>query len=474
MDYQSSLIQHRVALANRLAASEHIRPSDVFAGVEFDQDNRALFDWAKQQKLISNQEIQAAERRAEIVAALGSHPESPVDLVAILGKGTNVQVRFNGSITRTDLATGQRIDLLITDFARECRTVNASLRIGFNRSDIDDAAENWYQEQRRARVRSISAHLEPHSEFDWETVASTCFNCDDTSPAFVAAVLRKFIHQVVCKLHGKPVGHHLMPVLTGPQGIGKTYFLKHLFGPLLELSRSADFRAISDERNIDLWRSYILLIDEMGYADRSDVDVVKNVITADTLDRRPMRTNSSQTVRQCATLIGASNKKLSELIRDETGNRRFVGIEYSPPADRDFISSVDWTAAWRSVKHADADPLDAHRDTLRTIQEEDRFFGPVEGWLRSLASGAFRRAHGGDDGKLRTQDLYTDYLTHRRCVTGDHDPTPRTQDAFAKELARITAHHPDVYPLSKGRDTAGTFWKWSAHEPLALVVGGRA
>lgn len=460
MDYRSFLTKHRMELEERHATNDHLRPSDIFAGIDFDEDNRALFKWAQDQRLITPQDIRDGRRRAAITAVFGECPATPPVFVHLLSKQMDVRVRFNGTMSRCDLGTSQRIDLLTTDLARECRVMNASLGAGFNRADIDDAVEGWYQRERHQRVAAIRAQIAINADFDWELVARTCFDCSETSPAFVAAVLRKFVHQVVCKLHGKSVGHHLMPVLTGPQGSGKTYFLNHLFGPLAELARSADFRAISDDRMIDLWQSYIIFIDEMGYADRSDVDVVKNVITAETLDRRPMRTNSIQTVRQRATLIGASNKALSELIRDETGNRRFVGIEYCPPADRDFIASLNWTAAWQSVNHTDADPMEPYRETLAAAQESERHYGPVEAWLRALGSGeAILRRVTCEDG-IRTQDLYQAYLDHRRTVVADYDPVQRTRDAFSKEIVRVLAQNPGICPLAKHRNSKGVAWRW--------------
>lgn len=473
MDYRSFLTKHRMSLEERHAANDDLRPADILVGVNFDEDNRLLFKWAKRERLISDHDIRDARRRADIANALGAVPKTPSEFVDLVTRQMNVLVKFNGEATCMEFETGWETGILSSEIARDCRIMNASLRAGFNRADIDDAAERWFQSERQARVNAIRSQIALRSAFDWELVARTCFDCSQTSPAFVAALLRKFVHQVVSKLNGRPVGDHLMLVLTGGQGIGKTYFLNQLFGPMLELSRNADFKAISDERQIDLWRSYIIFIDEMGYADRSDVDVVKNVITAETLDRRPMRTNASQTVRQSATMIGASNKRLGELIRDETGNRRFVGIEYTPPADRDFIASLDWVAAWQSVKHTDADPLIDYRDLLRTVQEQDRHYGPVEFWLRALASGEAGLGWS-SSGKFRPRELYETYLNHRRTVTADFDPTPRTFDAFSKETGRIISDYPDICPLIKSRDSEGIVWSWLGPKPLTLVMGSAA
>lgn len=474
MQYRNFLTPHKAALEERHANNEEILPHHIFDGVDFSKDNRLLLNWAKREKLITERDIKDARRRAAIVALVGEYPSTPVEFVQLMAQQFDVRVKFNGLMTRIDLTTGDHRDLLSTDFARECRTLNASVKCGFHQSDINDAVEGWYRDERESRITAIQKEIAPRADFDWELLARTCFDCSETSPEFVASVLKKFVHQVVCKLNNKKVGHHLMPVLTGRQGTGKTYFLNHLFGPVAELSRSADFKAISDERMIDLWQSYIIFIDEMGYAEKSDVDVVKNVITAETLDRRPMRTNSIQPVRQRATLIGATNKSLSELIRDETGNRRFVALEYSPPEDQDFIASQNWLAAWQSIKHSDADPMDVHRDALNKVQEAARHFGPVEGWLRALNEGEENFNTHLQNGKIRIKELYDVYQGYREQVTAGRDPTHRTRDAFSKELARIMSQHPDICPLAKNRDSKGIYWTWRGPRALVVVHGGRS
>ena len=83
-----------------------------------------------------------------------------------------------------------------------------------------------------------------------------------------------------------------MPVILGPQGKGKSTFVNMFIAPLRELTLEVNFKAIEDDRNIDIWNSFILFLDEMGYASKADVDTIKNAITANTLTRRPMRSNS--------------------------------------------------------------------------------------------------------------------------------------------------------------------------------------
>jgi predicted P-loop ATPase len=125
-----------------------------------------------------------------------------------------------------------------------------------------------------------------------------------------------------------------------------------LIGPLKELSLQVGFDMIEDERNIDIWHSYILFFDEMGYASKANVDTIKHAITATHLSRRPMRTNTKVSVAQNATFTGCSNKTLAQLIKDPTGIRRFVSAQFSSAPDYSVVNATNYQPKdrrdWRS------------------------------------------------------------------------------------------------------------------------------
>jgi hypothetical protein len=272
------------------------------------------------------------------------------------------------------------------------------------------------------------------------------------SAEFVAAALQKTVWQVKRKLWGLPVTHHLMPVLFGSQGSGKSWFLDRLTEPVSPLTTFSDFQAICDDRNIDLWRSFLIVMDEMAKAGKSDIEVTKHVITADKLERRPMRTNASVTVRQCASMIGASNMSLAELIRDETGNRRFVELHWLG-AEYGFVDGFDFGAAWRSVHQDDADPMLPHMKELKAAQNCSRNHGPVESWLISLDDRAWSDLHQSADknGFITTATLFEHYLRHREAVNGGSEREHRNQTSFAHELSRVSGQ--SDYGLEKKRSS---------------------
>lgn len=65
------------------------------------------------------------------------------------------------------------------------------------------------------------------------------------------------------KANDLPVSNHLMPVILGPQGNGKSTLVRHLLAPIDELTVDTDFAAITDERIISIWQSYVGFLGEM-------------------------------------------------------------------------------------------------------------------------------------------------------------------------------------------------------------------
>ena len=459
MEYYTDLItKHKAALESRLDKDDRPTADEVLVALLWtdDCDNRAFLKWATREKLVKDRDVARAKHRAGVTEALGEYPEDANSFIKLLATHTRTTVSYNGLVTRYDFEFGDTIDVIITDFARDARLYAAKHRLPFTNDNINDAVDNWFDKTKRSKFFGLRDMIRPRADFDWLDLAGNCFDLTEMSAELVAAVLQKFIHQVVTKMHGKQVGWHLMPVLVAPQGEGKSYFVHKLVSPLVELMREAEFSAITDDRNIELWSSYILFLDEMAHATRSDVEAVKHVITADNLDRRPMRTNKIQPVRQRSTFIACSNKSVDENIKDETGARRFFGLRYKrTPAG--YLDSINWVAAWQSVKHTDVDPLTNFRGELAAIQEATRHKSPVEDWMDNFSENEASAILKVSD-KLRIKPLYDDYLDRRRAVTGDRDPYLRTMDQFARELKRLCDD--GTAKLVRKRDATSWFYDY--------------
>src|ERR1700712_1165560 len=237
--------------------------------------------------------------------------------------------------------------------------INSKHKLGVAREDINDAVMEWVDVTRRDRRYVLFETLKgPLPKMDdrarvekvWLDIARNLFVCNEETPAeFIVAVLKKFMHQVLRKLRGLPVNDHLMTVILGTPGKGKSTFVRAMLGPIKELVLAVDFKMIEDDRNIDIWNSYVLFLAEMGFASKANIDTIKNAITAETLTRKPLYTNSKVEIDQNATFIGCSNKELEQLIKDPTGIRRFIAIRFRNDPDWAFLNGIDWTLMWQSV-----------------------------------------------------------------------------------------------------------------------------
>lgn len=168
------------------------------------------------------------------------------------------------------------------------------------------------------------------------------------------AVLKQFIWLVKRHLADLPAYHHIMPVVVGSQGSGKTETIKRLIkgsGISPDLCLSTTFSYLEDERNTPaLSKHYIVFLDEMAKASRSDVNNLKRIITESTLTYRPMRTNEERKLKNNVTLIGASNQSIVELIKDYTGMRRYYELIV---ADVSKLNLADKNRHWRGLNEVD-------------------------------------------------------------------------------------------------------------------------
>jgi hypothetical protein len=264
-------------------------------------------------------------------------------------------------------------------------------------------------------------------------------------------VMKKFIWQVKRKARGMTVTNHLMPVLTGAQGKGKTEFVKAMTRPLHDLMREVDFGLITDGKTADIWSALILFIDEMGSFTKADVDTVKNVITSTERPIRTMRTNHSTQVRNQATLIGCTNKSLGQLIRDETGGRRFAELMWRNDPDWEASNALDWILLWQSVDEHGEDPIIAANmmDALKEQQEANRNQSPVEVWVRQF--GKTMREWS------RASEIHDNYRTWEKDAFPNH---ATSQAAFGKELTSLIRTMPD-FPLEKRTTNSGVQYRYA-------------
>lgn len=449
------------------------------------EDNSALRDWLADNgvmtKVAFERTLNKIARNRIIEEALGFVPTDALDLVRRYADKQNVVLTARGTISRaraykvgTETVDSRNADTsrdtrLVYDvanaegdnldsFGRELRLITDKLGLGFRDSVISDALATWQEETtRKLKVDALLAvqftkgrATGSDGQAMWEAMERACFNTQDSKPGFATAVLKKFMWQVKRKARGLPVTNHLMPVLTGAQGKGKTEFVKAMTKPLFDLMREVDFNLITDGKTADIWSALILFIDEMGHFSKADVDTVKNVITSTERSIRTMRQNHSASIRNQATLIGCTNKSLGQLIRDETGGRRFAELLWTNAPDWEASNALDWTMLWQSVDEDGADPVIAAgmMDCLREQQEANRNQSPMEIWAREYGHTINKWQ--------RASELHLSYREWEKDAFPRHDTS---QTIFGKTLTNLIATLTD-FPLEKATRNNGVNYRY--------------
>lgn len=149
----------------------------------------------------------------------------------------------------------------------------------------------------------------------------------------------------------------LMLVFGGEQGCGKSSFLETLLTqPLAGRVLNTKLDVVHDVREVGKFtQNLVVNFDELSTSDhRADTaEVLKNLITLESIQSRVFHTTDQQTVDILATFAATTNKHLSEVVRDETGARRYWVIRTrgvdGPQFDWKTLESIDWIQLWKGI-----------------------------------------------------------------------------------------------------------------------------
>lgn len=164
------------------------------------------------------------------------------------------------------------------------------------------------------------------------------------------AVVAHWMWQVKTKMIIKTPSYHIMPILYGKQGGGKTVAMNKLISPINNFRLNISMDQMTDDRYFkSMSENFVIVFDEMQGADRADIDALKKQVTIEENDYRPLGTNDVFKVRQACSFIGATNRPVAEQIVDTTGMRRFWQLDCQDKLDWDTLSNLDYVAMWKGI-----------------------------------------------------------------------------------------------------------------------------
>lgn len=140
--------------------------------------------------------------------------------------------------------------------------------------------------------------------------------------SYVRTVARKILTAAVARVLVPGIKFDNMPVLSGPQGIGKSTFIKKLGRDWYSDSLTTVSGKEAYEQLQGVW---ILEMGEMMATKKADIEATKHFLSkTEDIYRVAYGRRTSRFQRQCV-FIGTTNDR--EFLRDKTGNRRFWPID---------------------------------------------------------------------------------------------------------------------------------------------------
>ncbi len=222
-------------------------------------------------------------------------------------------------------------------------------KVKFTKSDLVDALTSIFKAE-TAVARDLvlkdlvgqSANLGPLEAW----VAAVTGKKDELD----VAVIAHWLWMVKRNMLGLSVVHHIMPVIYGRQGSGKTIALQKLFGPVNSFVSYMNMGDLSDSRfYVAFQKYYIAFFDELAGIERADKNALKKQLSAESNTYRVLGSHATPTIAKRCSFIGASNSPIRQVMNDPTGMRRFWQINSAHDTCREIINLMDYKLLWAGV-----------------------------------------------------------------------------------------------------------------------------
>jgi len=358
------------------------------------------WDWSRLAELlvtkcgVDRKKVARIVTSAKVKAALGDYPYDAASFIPLWLKAFGITMSFDG-VFRDRRGHERDTSYILNQIEDWCSSYAGSQRSPFmTKSLVFGALDNWVSDNREAKVAAAYTRVAYDGGADASELGrfARYVTTVHDDPAFDAMRVRateialaNFIFRVKNHMRRRwKHSCHLMPIFHGPQGSSKTTAIDALLEPLAEVTTKTDFGIFShDAKEFELTVVPVMFLDEMSGACAADVSRIKQIMTQDRRAVRQLyRAPAMRTL--VTTFIGASNKDVSTLIKDETGNRRFLQVE-TPALDRNSFGGFDMLAIWRSVDEDAAEPpLYASPEAtacVKAVQDGQRYRGPVYDWV---------------------------------------------------------------------------------------------
>jgi len=209
---------------------------------------------------------------------------------------------------------------------------------------------------------------------------------------FNIAMLKHWLWQVKRYIHDRQVKSPIFINFFGEhQETGKTKLVKTLSSPLEDYTTDISLTDAADDRKSRAFsENYITIIDELKMGDMGVKELqhfnaaLKSLLTSDVIHYRELGKHTINRDKRIFSAIGTSNKRISKILHDPTGMRRFYEFELDCVADRDAthervggLLQFNMKFIWAGIDENKEDGYVSHANKYgRMLSEVQRSYRP--------------------------------------------------------------------------------------------------
>lgn len=317
-------------------------------------------------------------------------------------------------------------------------------------------------------------------EWDGEPRMDTllpCFLGTDMSD-YNVAVMRLFMMGAVARAYEPGTKFDYMPVLIGPQGLGKSFFLRklgHCSDWYCDNFNTIDGDAAAEKLR-GLW--IVEMAELLAAKKQRDVESIKAFLTSQVDTIRPKYARETEQRPRACVFAGTTNNP--HFLTDTTGNRRFLPVEcgINEPAMSLFADGADgyFEQAWAEAVHVykterpvlvlDERSAAFAMEKQEQYLEDDPRVGMVQQYLdEKLAEWMAKPQRRQEDVRVCAQELIQEALPEEQC---------RAQSRFlVNEMHSIMQNKIEgwvKYPKNNGRAKTSDYGVQRCYIPLAVTL----
>lgn len=260
------------------------------------------------------------------------------------------EIRLNEVLQITEYRERASLQILYKELdRRELNTIHhQALLEGIEPtfSEVDELVHSSYI----PTYNPITQYIDELPEWDGkdrmkELAAMVPNNNEHWEELFTRWFLSMVAHWMNCdEMHANQTA----PILIGAQGYRKSTFCRLLLPPELQnfFADSIDFRSNTEAERM-LSRFLLINIDEFDQLSEKQFAFVKHLFQKTSTNIRRMYSETIAKQRRYASFIGTSNHH--EILRDPTGNRRYLCVEVTAPIKTE--TPINYRQLYAQAKH---------------------------------------------------------------------------------------------------------------------------